>query len=136
MQWTPGAAGPLLADEERATRSRFRDDEEPDWRDMALCAETDPEEFFPEKGGSVRAAKKVCRGCEVRIQCLEYALENDERHGIWGGLSERERRRVKPPAGPPAGAVMADSDERARRVPERSDRGTFRRPEAAARTAA
>ena len=65
------------------------------WQDRALCAQTDPEAFFPEKGGSTREAKKVCRGCEVRVECLEYALEHDERFGIWGGLSERERRRMK-----------------------------------------
>jgi len=65
------------------------------WRQEALCAETDPEAFFPEKGGSTREAKRVCVGCPVRMQCLEYALDNDERFGIWGGLSERERRRVK-----------------------------------------
>jgi WhiB family redox-sensing transcriptional regulator len=65
------------------------------WQDRALCAQTDPEAFFPEKGGSTREAKKVCRTCEVRADCLEYALEHDERFGIWGGLSERERRRIK-----------------------------------------
>ena len=65
------------------------------WQDRALCAQTDPEAFFPEKGGSTREAKKVCRACEVRAECLEYALEHDERFGIWGGLSERERRRLK-----------------------------------------
>lgn len=65
------------------------------WQDNALCAQTDPEAFFPEKGGSTREAKKVCRTCEVRTECLEYALEHDERFGIWGGLSERERRRIK-----------------------------------------
>ncbi len=65
------------------------------WRERALCAETDPEAFFPEKGGSTREAKKVCTGCEVRAECLEYALANDERFGIWGGLSERERRRLR-----------------------------------------
>jgi WhiB family redox-sensing transcriptional regulator len=65
------------------------------WQDRALCAQTDPEAFFPEKGGSTREAKKVCRSCEVRTECLEYALEHDERFGIWGGLSERERRRLK-----------------------------------------
>jgi WhiB family transcriptional regulator, redox-sensing transcriptional regulator len=65
------------------------------WQDRALCAQTDPEAFFPEKGGSTREAKRVCRGCEVRAECLEYALEHDERFGIWGGLSERERRRIK-----------------------------------------
>jgi WhiB family redox-sensing transcriptional regulator len=67
----------------------------PQWQDRALCAQTDPEAFFPEKGGSTREAKRICLGCEVRDECLEYALANDERFGIWGGLSERERRRLK-----------------------------------------
>jgi WhiB family redox-sensing transcriptional regulator len=65
------------------------------WRLDALCAETDPEAFFPEKGGSTRDAKRVCTGCAVRVECLESALSNDERFGIWGGLSERERRRLR-----------------------------------------
>jgi WhiB family redox-sensing transcriptional regulator len=67
----------------------------PGWNDDALCAQTDPEAFFPEKGGSTREAKKICAGCPVRAECLEYALGNDERFGIWGGLSERERRRLR-----------------------------------------
>src|SRR5512144_533003 len=65
------------------------------WQERSLCAQTDPEAFFPEKGGSTREAKKVCVGCEVRSECLEYALANDERFGSWGGLSERERRKLK-----------------------------------------
>jgi WhiB family redox-sensing transcriptional regulator len=65
------------------------------WQERALCAQTDPEAFFPEKGGSTREAKKVCTSCEVRSECLDYALANDERFGIWGGLSERERRKLK-----------------------------------------
>ena len=65
------------------------------WRLDALCAETDPEAFFPEKGGSTREAKRVCAGCPVVGQCLQYALDQDERFGIWGGLSERERRRIR-----------------------------------------
>ncbi|OBK75864.1 transcription factor WhiB [Mycobacterium sp. 1164985.4] len=65
------------------------------WQEKALCAQTDPEAFFPEKGGSTREAKRICQGCEVRDACLEYALAHDERFGIWGGLSERERRRLK-----------------------------------------
>jgi WhiB family redox-sensing transcriptional regulator len=68
---------------------------EPDWQEFALCAETDPEAFFPEKGGSTKNAKKVCAACPVRRECLEYALDHDERFGIWGGLSERERRRLR-----------------------------------------
>lgn len=68
---------------------------EDQWQERALCAQTDPEAFFPEKGGSTREAKRICLGCEVRDECLDYALANDERFGIWGGLSERERRRLK-----------------------------------------
>jgi WhiB family redox-sensing transcriptional regulator len=64
------------------------------WVDQALCAQTDPESFFPEKGGSTREAKRVCLTCDVRAECLEYALDYDERFGIWGGLSERERRKL------------------------------------------
>jgi WhiB family transcriptional regulator, redox-sensing transcriptional regulator len=64
------------------------------WQDYALCAETDPESFFPEKGGSTREAKRVCRSCEVRAACLEYALEHGIHYGIWGGMSELERRRL------------------------------------------
>jgi WhiB family transcriptional regulator, redox-sensing transcriptional regulator len=69
------------------------------WQEEALCAQTDPEAFFPEKGGSTREAKRVCGRCDVRADCLEYALGHDERFGIWGGLSERERRRLKRRAG-------------------------------------
>jgi WhiB family redox-sensing transcriptional regulator len=65
------------------------------WQRDALCSQTDPEAFFPEKGGSTRDAKRICSGCDVRQQCLDYALQNDERFGIWGGLSERERRKLK-----------------------------------------
>ena len=71
------------------------------WRDRGLCAQTDPEAFFPEKGGSTRAAKAVCRSCEVAAECLEYALAHDERFGIWGGMSERERRRLRRQAAVP-----------------------------------
>ena len=65
------------------------------WQEDALCAQTDPEAFFPEKGGSTRDAKRICAQCTVRAECLEYALKNDERFGIWGGLSERARRRLR-----------------------------------------
>jgi WhiB family redox-sensing transcriptional regulator len=66
------------------------------WQDQALCAQTDPEAFFPEKGGSAREAQKTCRSCEVRASCLAYALEHDDigRFGIWGGFSERTRPAV------------------------------------------
>ena len=73
----------------------FSESEDLSWHERALCAQTDPEAFFPEKGGSTREAKRVCGSCDVKVECLEYALSNDERFGIWGGLSERERRRLK-----------------------------------------
>jgi WhiB family redox-sensing transcriptional regulator len=64
------------------------------WEDDALCAQTDPEAFFPERGGSTRDAKKVCGKCDVGRQCLQHALDNNERFGIRGGMSERERRQL------------------------------------------
>lgn len=65
------------------------------WQNDALCAQIGFEMFFPEKGGSVQTAKKVCAMCEVREQCLEYALANDEQDGIWGGLTTSERKALK-----------------------------------------
>lgn len=67
------------------------------WQDSALCAQTDPDMWFPEKGGSTRAAKAICASCPVRAECLDYALEHEDigAHGIWGGLSEVERRGLK-----------------------------------------
>jgi hypothetical protein len=62
------------------------------WQQRGLCAQTDPEAFFPVKGGPTRNGKRICAGCEVRAECLEYALSHDERFGTWGGMSERERR--------------------------------------------
>jgi WhiB family redox-sensing transcriptional regulator len=65
------------------------------WQDFANCLGVDPDLFFPERGASTREAKEVCRGCVVREECLEYALANGEKFGIWGGMSERERRRIR-----------------------------------------
>ena len=83
----------LVPDRIELAPESFEDDDQ--WQERGLCAQTDPEAFFPEKGGSTREAKRICQGCEVKDRCLEYALANDERFGIWGGLSERERRRLK-----------------------------------------
>jgi WhiB family redox-sensing transcriptional regulator len=66
--------------------------EDLDWQDEGLCKESDPEAFFPEKGGSTKQAKAVCRRCPITEKCLQYALDNEERYGIWGGKSEREWR--------------------------------------------
>jgi WhiB family redox-sensing transcriptional regulator len=79
----------------------------PHWTESALCAEIDPEAFFVEKGGSARPAKRVCGSCEVRAECLACALENDDRFGVWGGLSERERRRLKARFGGDIAAAVA-----------------------------
>lgn len=65
------------------------------WQSKARCLEVDPEIFFPERGGSSKAARAVCTQCEVRIECLRYALANREQFGIWGGTSERERRKLR-----------------------------------------
>ena len=70
-------------------------EEERRWQERANCLGVDPDLFFPERGASTREAKAVCKGCEVRDDCLEYALAHGEKFGIWGGLSERERRRVR-----------------------------------------
>ena len=67
----------------------------PAWMDEAVCAQTDPEEFFPTVGISAAAAKQVCRSCPVQADCLDYAVTHGERFGIWGGLTERERRRLR-----------------------------------------
>ncbi|MFJ3834494.1 WhiB family transcriptional regulator [Streptomyces sp. NPDC090054] len=64
------------------------------WAAHGLCAQTDPDEFFPDKGGSVATAKRLCLGCEVRQDCLDYALATGEQHGIWGGTTVRERQRL------------------------------------------
>ncbi|WP_327413197.1 WhiB family transcriptional regulator [Streptomyces sp. NBC_01233] len=70
----------------------------PEWMSDGLCAQTDPTEFYPDRGGSVAVAKKVCAACDVRTNCLDYALTNGEEYGVWGGLSERERHRLTTPA--------------------------------------
>lgn len=69
--------------------------EEMAWQNYANCLGVDPDLFFPERGASTREAKEVCRGCVVQDECLEFALNNGEKFGIWGGKSERERRRVR-----------------------------------------
>lgn len=81
---------------------RGRDQEPPtgpegegDWRAAGNCVGVDPDLFFPKRGESTREAKAVCQGCTVRDECLEHALARPERYGIWGGASERERRRLR-----------------------------------------
>jgi hypothetical protein len=70
-----------------------------DWRDDAACARTDPELFFPQgqpttAAAMEEAAKRICAGCPVRAECLEYALETGQHTGVWGGCTESERRQL------------------------------------------
>lgn len=66
----------------------------PEWRDLALCREADPDAWFPEPGNSAHAAKRICRRCPVRVECLTYALDTRQPDGVWGGKSERERHKL------------------------------------------
>lgn len=65
------------------------------WQDYANCRGADADLFFPERGASTRKAKAICGECQVRAQCLDFAIDVGEKFGIWGGMSERERRRVR-----------------------------------------
>src|SRR5699024_9785905 len=76
MDWPGNTAAEL-----EVLANIFDEAEAEDWQERALCAQTDPEAFFPEKGGSTREAKRICQGCEVKDECLEYALAHDERFG-------------------------------------------------------
>lgn len=87
---TPGTPGTNRAGFHKTRPSLVPD--RPDWMADALCAQTDPEAFFPEKGQPAEPGRQICARCPVRAECLDYALTNDERYGVWGGLSERQRR--------------------------------------------
>jgi WhiB family redox-sensing transcriptional regulator len=72
----------------------------PDWRDYAACRDGDPELFFPDcdtrsARTQVKTAKLICRGCPVQMTCLDWALASGQESGIWGGLTEDERRRLQ-----------------------------------------
>ena len=84
----------------------------PEWMTDGVCAQVDPELWFPEKGGSTREAKQLCARCPVHPECLAYALANDERFGVWGGASERDRRRMKRTPSKPQGAPVRVPDPR------------------------
>jgi WhiB family redox-sensing transcriptional regulator len=66
-----------------------------DWTDSAACRDVDPDHFFSETAKSIQAAKQLCNTCLVKVDCLDYALENEEQFGIWGGLTHRERKRLQ-----------------------------------------
>lgn len=96
--------------------------EAPDWHRDALCAQADPEAFFPEKGGSPREAKQVCRRCPVREQCLTDAIAHDERFGVWGGIGTRQQRQTLAPTLAPA--PEAESESESVTVEQSQDRGS------------
>ena len=97
----------------------------PRFSEPALCAETDPELFFPEPGAGSWSAKRVCRACLAQPECLAWAIKHDETFGVWGGMSTRERRRsVGLPARPPVAKPVeeAPGNRRPRRVLVESER--------------
>ena len=81
-----------------------------DWREDALCAQADPEAFFPEGGARNKSVKAICERCPVRERCLQWALDHHPVDGIWGGMSERERRRLL------VAAIPADNPQSIRRL--------------------
>lgn len=90
MSTPPGNPSPWQARDLMANHSSR------DWVDEAACAQTDPEIFFPTKGGSVIPAKIVCLRCDVRAQCLEYAVTSPTvLDGIWGGTTPKERQQMR-----------------------------------------
>lgn len=71
------------------------DPQRPDWQKQGECVGLNPDIFFPAKGDDFKSAKAVCAACAVRAECLEYALATEQRFGVWGGTSERERRKLR-----------------------------------------
>ena len=95
---TETGLGPHLDSAQRWTTTDpdLRHVDRGDWFAAAACRGTDPNLFFAERRGeSLPDAKAVCRGCEVRAECLDYAVVSSEKYGIWGGLDERERRPLR-----------------------------------------
>src|ERR1700694_1770493 len=86
--WEPQAAA------ERSTKDRGGSDMDTNWMAEGKCRELDPATFFPSDGVGVEVARRICADCPVKAPCLEYALYNRIEHGVWGGASERERRRI------------------------------------------
>ena len=85
-----------------------------DWMDRGLCLQVGPDPFFPPLGALANDAKSVCRSCEVRVQCLDWALRNGDREGVFGGFTERPRRKIarEHRAGRPLEDIIAEDDAR------------------------
>ena len=116
------------------TAARPARNHRPDWRDDAACRDADPELFFPDGGdrsarAHVKTAKLICRSCPVGVTCLSWALATGQEAGIWGGLTEDERRRLhrrgrgsRPAAYSPRPAAYSPSEEGHDQSPGRTDR--------------
>ncbi len=89
------------------------------WRDYANCLGANHDLFFPDRGASTRKAKQICAACQVRVDCLEYAVTRAEKFGIWGGLSERERRKIRKQR---AMEALERKEKRKQRAMEASER--------------
>ena len=101
----------------------------PEWMADAACTEVgDPDQFFPDKGHATRPARLVCARCGVRAECLQYALDNGERFGVWGGHSVEEREALGAARAP---AEPIDEAAVARRVAGIIERGSLTYPEQA-----
>ncbi len=81
-----------------------------DWMDRGLCRSYPPETFFPSDGVGVEVAKRICAECPVKAECLDHALDNRIDHGVWGGTSERQRRRILKARGAELTPVAAFGD--------------------------
>ena len=84
-----------LAEDKLKSYIKEMADGELEWHQEAVCAQTDPEIFFPEGNASLKDAINICKTCPVATQCLEYAMKNTEVYGIWGGTTARQRTRLR-----------------------------------------
>jgi WhiB family redox-sensing transcriptional regulator len=89
MTWTPDEAAAWLSDKQRSWVVATNLE---DWAEWAECKDTHVDLFFPADQGPDQYAKEICRQCPVEADCLAYALNLPEEHGLWGGLSARERK--------------------------------------------
>ena len=85
----------IKAEQRYTQRRSIAPSDKPDWMDQGNCRGMDPDIWFPDRGESTARQKQICASCTVRDECLEVALEHAIRFGIWGGKSERERRRLR-----------------------------------------
>ncbi len=86
---------PRLRDRTQPRRTKDMGNMNDKWRDDALCAQVGGDLWFPEKGGSVMDARKICAQCPVAEQCLQYALDTNQRDGIYGGTTPMQRRALR-----------------------------------------